>query len=88
MIVSASYMYILCVSVNFASIVVQGSNSICKDGMGKKWPLHANWYAQNSALDVVICLYEPYQAFSSVFISNKTVNIAREHRCGTTLASQ
>ena len=42
--------------------------SICRDGPGKKWLPHVlctNSYVQNSALDVVTSLYEPYQSFSS-----------------------
>ena len=35
---------------------------------------------KNSALDVVIGFDHPYLSFSSVFISNKTVNIVRAHR--------
>ena len=60
-----------------------------RDGMGKKWPPHVlctKHYIQNSALDVVISLYEPYQSFSSVFISNKTISIARDHRWSAKLA--
>ena len=37
-------------------------------------------YVQNSALDIVTSLYEPYQWFSSVFISEKAVSVARDHR--------
>ena len=43
-------------------------------------------YVQNSALDVVISLYEPYQSFPSVFISIRTVSVARDHRWSTTPA--
>ena len=32
--------------------------------------------------------YEPFQSFSSVFISNKTVSVARDHRWSTTPASR
>ena len=45
-------------------------------------------YVQNSALNVVTSLYEPYQSFSSVFISNKTVSVASDHRWRTTPASR
>ena len=37
------------------------------------------WYVKKSTLHVVISLYEPYQLFSSVFISNKTLSDAGEH---------
>ena len=37
-------------------------------------------YVQNSALDIVTSLYEPYQWFSSIFIGEKTVSVARDHR--------
>ena len=43
-------------------------------------------YVQNSALDVGTSLYEPYRSFSSVFISIKTVSVARDHRWSTTPA--
>ena len=45
-------------------------------GGGGKRQLHVTCtksYVQNSALDVVISLYEPYQSVSSVFISNKVL---------------
>ena len=65
--------------------------SICRDGMGKKWLLHVpctKSYVENSALDVVTSLYEPYQSFSSVFINNSTVSVARDHHWSTTPASR
>ena len=37
-------------------------------------------YVQNSALGIVTSIYEPYQWFSSVFIGEKTVSVARDHR--------
>ena len=41
-----------------------------------------------SGCSPVISLYEPYQSFSSAFITNKTVSIARDHRWSTALASR
>lgn len=35
---------------------------------------------QKSGLELVMGLYEPYQSFLSVFMSNTTVSIAGEHR--------
>ena len=49
----------------------------------KKMAAHCmctKWYVQNSALDIVISFYGPYLSFSSVFISNKTLSVAGEHR--------
>ena len=37
-------------------------------------------YVQNSALIIVIGFYEPYHGISSVFISNKSVSVARKLR--------
>ena len=34
---------------------------------------------QNSTLDVVISIYEPYLSFSSVLIRLLLINVAREH---------
>ena len=51
--------------------------------IGMAWPPHCmctKLYVPNSALDIVISLYVLYLSFSSVFISNKTVNAAGEHR--------
>ena len=47
----------------------------------KKWLPHVPYtkHVQNSVLDVVISLYEPYQSFLSVFIGEKTVSVARDH---------
>ena len=55
---------------------------VARDGTGKKWLPHmpcTKSHLQNSALDVVISLYEPYQSFSSVFIGENTVSVARDH---------
>ena len=65
--------------------------SICRDGMGKKWrPYIARTksYVQNSALIIVTEFYEPYHGISSVFISNKTVSVARMLRWSTKPASR
>ncbi len=65
--------------------------SICRDGMGKKWrPYIARTksYVQNSALIIVTEFYEPYHGISSVFISNKTVSVARKLRWSTKPASR
>ena len=45
-------------------------------------------YVQNSALFIVIGFYEPYHGISSVFISKKTVSVARKLRWSTTPASR
>ena len=45
-------------------------------------------YIQNSALIIVIGLYEPYHDISSVSISNKTDSIARKLCWSTTPASR
>ena len=42
-------------------------------------PLHV-YSVQNSALDLVISFCGPYLSFSSVFISNKTLSVAGQHR--------
>ena len=55
--------------------------------MGKKWRPHITRiksYVQNSALDAVINFGKPYQSFSGVFMSNKSVSVARDHRWSTT----
>ena len=65
--------------------------SICRDGMGKKWRPHITRiksYVQNSALDAVINFGKPYQSFSGVFMSNKSVSVARDHRWSTTSVSR
>ena len=45
-------------------------------------------YVQNSALIIVIGFYEPYNDISSVFISYKTVGVARNLRWSTRPASR
>ena len=45
-------------------------------------------YVQNSALDAVINFGKPYQSFSGVFMSNKSVSVARDHRWSTTSVSR
>ena len=45
-------------------------------------------YVQNSALIIVIGFYEPYYDISSVFISNKTVGVARKLFWSTRPASR
>ena len=60
-----------------------GSTPYVGMAWGKKWLPHVpctKSHVQNSALDVVISFYEPYQSFSSVFIGEKTVSVARDHR--------
>ena len=57
----------------------------------KKWRPHitrTKSYVQNSALIIVIGFYEPYYDISSVFISNRTVGVARNLRWSTTPASR
>ena len=70
---------------------ISWSYSICRDGMGKKWRPHIariKSYVQNSALDAVINFGKPYQSFSGVFMSNKSVSVARDHRWSTTSVSR
>ena len=58
---------------------------------GKKWRPHitrTKSYVQNSALIIVIGFYEPYYGISSVFISNRTVGVARNLRWSTNPASR
>ena len=45
-------------------------------------------YVQNSTMIIVIGFYEPYHDISSVFISNKTVSVARKLRWSTIPASR
>ena len=45
-------------------------------------------YVQNSALDAVINFGKPYQSFSGVFMSNKSVSVARDRRWSTTSVSR
>ena len=59
--------------------------------MGKKWRPHITRiksYVQNSALEAVINFGKPYQSFSGVFMSNKSVSVARDHRWSTTSVSR
>ena len=58
---------------------------------GKKWRPHitrTKSYVQSSTLITVIGFYEPYHDISSVFISNKTVSVARKLRWSTIPASR
>ena len=61
---------------------------VCRDGTGKKWPLHIKSYGQDSALDVVISFYEPYHLFAgATYMSNKTDSMDKMHS-QTTYTSQ
>ena len=71
-------------------IMEYGSTPYVGMAWEKIWLPHilcTNSYVQNSALDVVRSLYEPNQSFLSVFISNKIVSVARDHRWSTTSVS-
>ena len=79
--------YLLPCTKNLSIMFIMEYGSICRDGTGK-----TAYDYQSTVLSVIlytfyaVAIFEPYQSFSSVFISNKIVSVARDHCWTTTLS--
>ena len=82
---------VACIKVYLCYIIIEYGSTLYVGMAWEKNGVHISRiksYVQNSAIDAVINFGKPYQSFSGVFMSNKSVSVARDHRWSTTSVSR